>query len=103
MTTQTREAKDQYLFRGTDKQKGRNVAVTPQNSSMKHLGYARIILDSEQPNADFETAEREIGLICLAGECTIEAARETNDLRQYDSIYIPRDSRVRISTASRVD
>jgi 5-deoxy-glucuronate isomerase len=103
MTTQTQEAKDQYIFRGTNKNKGRNEAITPQNSSMEHLGYARIILDADTPTAEFESGKREIGLICLAGECSIEVDGETNQINQYDSIYIPRDSQVKISTASSVD
>ena len=103
MTTQTQEAKDQYIFRGTNKNKGRNEAITPQNSSMEHLGYARIILDADTPSAEFQSGKREIGLICLAGECSIEVDGETNQINQYDSIYIPRDSQVKISTASGVD
>lgn len=103
MTTQTKEAKDQYIFRGTNRQKGRHEAITSQNSSMKHLGYARIILDSEQPGAEFESGGREIGLICLSGECSIEVDGETHDLKQYDSIYIPRDSGVKIFAPSHVD
>ena len=100
MTTQTQEAKDQYIFRGTNKNKGRNEAITPQNSSMEHLGYARIILDADTPSAEFQSGKREIGLICLGGECTIEVDGETNQINQYDSIYIPRDSQVKVSTAS---
>jgi 5-deoxy-glucuronate isomerase len=103
MTTQTQEAKSQYIFRGTNKQKGRTIAITPQNSSMKHLGYARIILDVSVPNAEFDTEEREVGFICLSGECSIEVDGGSNEIKQYDSIYIPRDSKVKISTSSHVD
>jgi 5-deoxy-glucuronate isomerase len=70
---------------------------------MKHLEYGRIILDAEVSSAEFGSGEREIGLICLSGECRIEVDGETNQLQQYDSIYIPRDSQVRVATASRVD
>jgi 5-deoxy-glucuronate isomerase len=103
MTTQTQEAKDQYVFRGTNKNKGRHIAISPQNSSMKHLFYGRIILDAETPSAEFESGSREIGLICLSGECSIVADGIVNELKQYDSIYIPRDSAITISTASAVD
>lgn len=103
MTTQTKEAKDQYIFRGTNRHKGRHEAITPQNSSMKHLGYARIILDSEQPSVEFDSGEREVGLICLSGECSIDVDGVTNEIRRYDSIYVPRDSQVKISTSSQVD
>src|SRR6476620_6491051 len=102
MTIQTKEAKDRYVFRATNKHKGRKISISPQNSSMQHLEYGRIILDKETPRAEFESAEREIGLICLSGECTIEVDGESNQLDQYDSIYIPRDSQVKISTSSLV-
>ena len=103
MTTPKRESDDKYIFRGTNKQKGRTVAITPQNSSMRHLAYARIILDPEAPNADFETGNREVGLICLSGQCVIDVDGQANEIKQYDSIYIPRDSKVTISTNTSVD
>jgi 5-deoxy-glucuronate isomerase len=103
MTTQTQEAKDQYIYRNTNKHKGRAIAISPQNSSMKHLEYGRIILDSGEPTAKFDTGEREIGLICLSGKCSIDVNGETNAIDQYDSIYIPRDSHVKVTTDTNVD
>lgn len=103
MTTQTQEAKDQYIFRGTNTGKGRNISVTPQNSSMKHLAYGRTILDGETPSVEFNSGNSEIGLICLSGSCSITVDGETNEINQYDSIYIPRDSEVMISTSDAVD
>src|SRR5207244_2545635 len=103
MTTQTREAKDQYIYRDTNKQKGRVIAISPHNSSMKHLEYGRIILNSEEPTAEFDAGDREVGIICLSGKCSIEVNGQVNALDQYDSIYIPRDSHVSISTDSQVD
>ena len=99
MTTQTQEAKDKYIFRGTNKQKGRTNAISPENSLMKHLAYGRIMLDKEVPSAEFQSAEREIGLICMSGNCSIDVDGEQKRIDQYDSIYIPRDSTVRISTS----
>ncbi len=103
MNTQSQEAKDKYIYRGTNTGKGRTVSVTPQNSSMKHLAYGRVILDSEMPRVEFNTSEREVGLICLSGECSIDVDGEANKLNQYDSIYIPRDSDVKISAEKAVD
>ena len=103
MTTKTQEAKDQYIYRDTNKHKGRSIAISPQNSSMKHLEYGRIILDREEPAVEFDSGDREIGLICLSGECSIDAGGEKTDLKQYDSIYIPRDSQIKITTVTRVD
>jgi 5-deoxy-glucuronate isomerase len=103
MSTQVKADSANYIFRGTNKQKGRHIAVSPENSSMKHLGYGRIILDAEMPTASFNTGDREVGLICMSGESTVSINRESHDLGQYDSIYIPRDSSVNISTNSNVD
>src|ERR1700742_1614165 len=103
MTTQTQEAKNKYIYRGTNKHKGRSIAISPRNSSMKHLEYGRTILDAEVPSAEFETAEREVGFICLAGKCSIDVDGETNTIDQYDSISIPRDSHVKVTTDTKVD
>jgi len=52
------------VFRKTNAQTGRHVAVTPENSTMRHLSYGRIILNSAKPlisfsNGDHETALKE--------------------------------------------
>jgi 5-deoxy-glucuronate isomerase len=103
MSTQMKDTKDQRIFRQTNKQKGRHTSVTPANSAMKYLVYGRIILDSEVPAAVFATGALESGLICLAGECTVIADGEANTIGQYDSIYLPRDTNVEITTDSSVD
>src|SRR5207248_2156451 len=103
MSTQMKESEDRWIFRGTNRRKGRHVAITPQNSQMQHLVYGRIILDAGEPRAAFSTGELETGLICLSGECTIKAAGETHRIGRYDSIYIPRDTDVEVTTETAVD
>jgi 5-deoxy-glucuronate isomerase len=103
MSTQMKETKERLIFRHTNSRKGRNIAITPENSAMKHLVYGRIILDNDKPSESFSTGSLETGLICLSGECTIKAEGQTNTINQYDSIYIPRDSEVQITTDSSVD
>lgn len=103
MSTQLKEATDQLIFRGTDRHKGRHLSITPENSAMKHLVYGRVILDREIPEVKFSTGNLESGFICMSGECVINAGGETNALGQYDSIYIPRDAEVEITTDSSVD
>src|SRR6266404_1365584 len=103
MSTQMKEQTNQIVFRKTNAQKGRTISVTPENSSMKHLSYGRIILDSEVPRVSFATGDQESGLICLSGKCTITCDGETNQIEQYDSIYLPRDSQVEVTTESTVD
>src|SRR5882724_10872706 len=102
MSTQMKEDK-QLIFRNTNAQKGRTVSITPENSAMKHLVYGRIILDSESPRVSFSTGELESGLICLSGQCTITCDGVANQIDQYDSIYLPRDSQVEVTTESTVD
>ena len=102
MSTKMKEASRQ-IFRNTNGQKGRHIAITPENSDMKHLVYGRIILDQETPRVEFATGPSESGLICLAGDCTIKAEGQTVTLARYDSIYLPRDTDVEIDTTSAVD
>src|SRR4051812_32597972 len=103
MTTQIQEEADRYVFRGTNKHKGRKISISPQNSSMKHLEYGRIILDEDVSKCEFDSGGREVGLICLSGECSVDIGGEENQLEQFDSIYIPRGSTVTIMTSSSVD
>jgi len=103
MSAQTKQQTNQMIFRKTNSQKGRTISITPDNSSMRHLSYGRIILDKEVPSVSFATAGQESGLICLSGRCRITCDGVTNDIEQYDSIYLPRDSQVEITSDSDVD
>lgn len=103
MSTQMQPSSDRYIYRGTNREKGRHLAVTPANSSMKHLVYGRIILDEETPRVSFSTGTYETGLICMAGGCTIKANGETYRIEHRDSIYLPRDTEVEIETDGHVD
>jgi hypothetical protein len=42
-----KEMKEMPVFRQTNTQTGRHLAVAPDNSAMKHLSYGRIRLDAE--------------------------------------------------------
>src|ERR1041384_8761958 len=103
MSAQTKQQTDQLIFRKTNALKGRTISITPENSTMKHLSYGRIILDQEVPQASFNTGNQESGLICLSGKCAIPCDGVANQIAQYDSIYLPRDSQVEITTDSAVD
>ncbi len=103
MSTQTQTEANNLLFRGTNKQKGRNLAVTPSNSAMKHLHYGRIRLDGETASVQFETGTHETGLICLSGTGSVTIGGESFELNRYDAIYIPRGSSVEVATDSQVD
>ena len=103
MSAQMKEARDRMIFRHTNDRKGRHIAITPENSLMKHLVYGRIILDRETTSVAFSTGTLETGLICMSGGCTIKAEGQTNRIERYDSIYLPRDTEVEIATNSDVD
>jgi 5-deoxy-glucuronate isomerase len=91
------------VFRKTNAQTGRHLAVTPENSTMRHLSYGRIILNSSTPRVSFSNGEQETGLICLAGNGALKTAGNEFELGRFDAIYIPRDSTVEVSTKSSVD
>ena len=91
------------VFRGTNKHVGRQVSVSPKNSTMRHLAYGRIILSGSASREHFATGDRETGLICLSGKATVTVDGKPQALGQYDSIYIPRDSSVHMSTDSEGD
>jgi len=68
MGTKVADGSTKLIFRRTNAKVGRHVAVCPENSSMKHLAYGRIILNRAVPSVQFDVGERETGLICLSGE-----------------------------------
>jgi 5-deoxy-glucuronate isomerase len=94
---------EKMVFRKTNDHVGRYISVTPGNSSNQHLSYGRIILDRSEPYVSFTNGTQETGLICLSGSATVRVGAASFDLSQYDSIYIPRQSEVEVSTGSEVD
>ena len=103
MTTQARPAMDGMVFRNTHRHIGRNIFITPANSSMQHLAYGRIVLNATKPAETFSTGNHETGLICLSGEAVVSAEGKETQVGQYDAIYVPRDAPVQISTKTSVD
>lgn len=100
---QTSLPMERMVFRKTNSHKGRLISVTPANSTNQHLSYGRIILDASVPSVSFDNGNQETGLVCLKGRATITTGQKSFDLGQYDSIYIPRDSHIQITTDSHVD
>ena len=91
------------IFRQTNAQPGRHIAVTPENSANRHLCYGRIILNQQVPSTAFDTGEHETGLIVLSGAATVRAGDQSFELGQYDGMYIPRETPVTVSTSSSTD
>jgi len=91
------------VFRGTHREKGRNISVTPKNTATRHLHYGRIKLDAGDAPLAFKTATHETGLICLNGSAKISTGEQTFALNRYDALYVPRDSRVEIASETGCD
>ena len=91
------------IFRKTNAHKGRKVFITPANSTMKHLCYARTILDENTPKVGFENRGQETALICLSGEVEATVGSERFKLGERDSVYIPRGSSIQLETRSSAD
>jgi len=91
------------LVTHTAAHRGRKVFATPENGVLRHLCYARILLDGTTPQATFATEKRETGLLCMKGACRITAGGQPYDLDTHDAIYIPRGSSVEVATSTLVD
>ena len=103
MNTQLLPPIEKMVFRNTDRRRGRHISVTPRNSASQHLSYGRITLDRSTPSVSFGNGEQETGLICLAGSGTVHADGERFQFAQYDSIYIPCDSKIEVRTEAKAD
>lgn len=103
MKTDTVSPQEKMIFRNTHALTGRHIAVTPENSTMRHLAYGRIRLDAGTPSASFSNGDRETGLILLSGAATVSANGKKFELGQFDAIYVPRDSKIEVSSKSQVD
>lgn len=103
MSAQAPAAEEKNIFRKTNTAIGRNVFITPANSSMRRLAYARIRLNSLKAAESFSTGERETGLICLSGEANVTVDNKDVVLGRRDALYVPRDSNVTVATKTEVD
>ena len=103
MSSQTQVAPERMVFRKTNAHFGRHLSVTPSNSRNRHLAYGRIILNRSNSSTNFGTGDRETGLICLSGEASVRVDKDSFQLGQYDSLYVPRDSQVEVRTSSAAD
>ncbi len=103
MSRQAQSSFEKMVFRKTNGQTGRHLAVTPENSTMRHLSYGRIILNSSYPSLSFSNGGRETGLLCLSGNVRIKTDGKEFEIARFDAIYIPRDSLIEISTTNSVD
>jgi 5-deoxy-glucuronate isomerase len=91
-------SRETCYVRATHAGKGRRIAVTPENSALRHLHYGRITIEAGGAAINFDSKTHETGLICLNGAAKVSTGGEDFALSRYDSIYIPRDSSVEVSS-----
>jgi 5-deoxy-glucuronate isomerase len=94
---------EKMVFRKTNSHLGRHISVSPGNSTMKHLNYGRIILNTSVPTASFSNGDHETALVCLSGSAEVKAGAEKFHLGQYDAIYISRDTQIEVRTDAKAD
>lgn len=95
--------KKNVLFKNTGSNKGRNWIITPENSELIALGYARTILDQEVSEAAYENPDFEAGLICMKGEGVIEVNGESFAVKPYDTLFLPPGQKGTIRTSGSLD
>lgn len=86
--------------RGTHLKKGRHSYLVPGDAAVRQLHYGRIILDAANPPLTFNTGKLEDGLICLRGSGAVEAGGKKYELAQYDALYVPRATEVKVTAGA---
>jgi len=88
------------VIRATNRSRGRSRAVSPAAAAVRHLHYGRVILDAGDPSVQIDTGTHETGFVSLGGEAEAETAGQQFTLTPYDALYVPRDSKVRITAGA---
>lgn len=88
----------ELVFRNIAQNKGRKIVISPETADLELLSVGYINLDSEVPKEKFSTGNNETVLMCMKGEATVLVEKEQFTLGIYDTLYIPRDAAVTVST-----
>jgi 5-deoxy-glucuronate isomerase len=91
------------MFSGTTAHRGRAISVSPNNSSLEHLHYGRILLGPGDGPVTFETGTRETALLVMRGACTLSVNGERYDLGLHDAVYVPRGRTVEVTATQELD
>lgn len=86
------------VIRDTAARKGRTRSVEPGRTAAQNLHYGRIVLGRGEA-VTFDTGGLETGLIAVKGEARVTAGDRAFEMRPYDTLYVPRDWRVRVEAA----
>jgi 5-deoxy-glucuronate isomerase len=93
-------SKDTCFVGATNVGKGRRAAVVPGQTAARYLHYGRITMDAGDTPISFDNNDHETGLICLKGEAEVLTGGDTYQLGQYDSVYVPRDSKIEVKAGA---
>ena len=85
------------IVRNTAAERGRSWSVTPGPTAARHLHYGRIRLSAGETPIEFNTGGLETGFVSLVGNATVEVGGASYLMTPYDALYVPRDSRVRVT------
>ncbi len=88
------------IVRNTGAHKGRRHFVEPGPTAARQLRYGRIVLDPSDQPLRFETNGFEVGLVALAGSCSVRVGDSVTNLERYDAMYVPRDSSIEVSSGA---
>ena len=91
------------VVKATHKTKGRTTSVAPGATASRNLFYGRIILETGDGLIVFENGDHETGLICLNGAGAVSTGAQTFEMNRYDALYVPRDSKIEVSSDSHFD
>jgi 5-deoxy-glucuronate isomerase len=83
----------------THEGRGRRTAVAPGTTAARFLHYGRITLSAGDAAEEFSNNDHETGLICLKGSAKVSANDESFQLGQYDTVYVSRDSKIRVEAS----
>jgi len=87
---------ERCVVRGTNRGKGRRLALSPATSAARQLHYGRVTLDPKGPPLRFQTGERETGFVSLGGGAEVRTGGRVFSLAPYDALYVPRDADVEV-------
>ena len=91
------------VVKATHRTKGRTTSVAPGATASRNLFYGRVILEAGDSPIVFENAGHETGLVCLNGSGSVTTGGETFHINRYDALYIPRDSKIEVSSDGAFD
>jgi 5-deoxy-glucuronate isomerase len=91
-------SRETCIVKGTHLGKGRRNGIAPGTTATRNLSYGRVTLAAGDAPLAFENGAHETGLVCLNGSGKITTGGQTFSLNRYDSLYVPRDSNIEVST-----